>query len=218
MIQTAKKMEALQPMLEYAVVVDENGGCWTVLANNLRCRAQLAASCLVRPERNDMVLVSIDQAGRCYMLSILERPDHGNRPTTLSIEGQVNMEVNNGGLRVSAQDGIAFLTPERLSMTSEALEINALKGEASIESFSFLGRFFSGQIEKVKVIADALDAILKRSVQRLGSSYRYVEEHEEIQSASTRMLVDGTLAMQTKNTLHTAEGHIKMDAEQIHLG
>mgnify|MGYP000886246409 FL=1 len=32
------------------------------------------------------------------------------------------------------------------------------------------------------------------------------------------MLVDGTLTMETKNTLHTAEGHVKIDAEQIHLG
>jgi hypothetical protein len=32
------------------------------------------------------------------------------------------------------------------------------------------------------------------------------------------MLVEGTLTMQTQNTMHTAEGHIKIDAEQIHLG
>ncbi len=218
MKNVAKKIESFQPVLEYCLVVDEREGQWTIAANNARYEANLAASCLVKPEKNDIVLVSIDNEGCCYILSILERPDHKMRPTTLSLEGQVNLEVKNGGLRVSAHDGITFMTPEKLSMTSEDLEINALKGEVRIESFSFLGRIFNGQIEKVKVIADTLDSIFRRAVQRFVSSYRYIEEHEEIQSASTRMLVDGTLTMQTQNTVHTAEGHVKIDAEQIHLG
>lgn len=218
MKNAAKKIESLQPVLEYCLVVDEQEGQWTVTASNIQYMAKLATSCLVRPEKNDIVLVSIDQEGCCYILSILERPSYEKRPTTLSFEGQVNLDVHNGGLRVFAHDGITLMTPEKLSMTSEDLEINALNGEAKIESLSFLGRIFSGQIEKVKVIADSLDSIFRRAVQRFVSSYRYIEEHEEIQSASTRMLVDGTLTMQTQNTVHTAEGHIKLDAEQIHLG
>ncbi len=214
----AERIESIQPVLEYCIVTDEREGEWTVAINNVRYRAIVATSCLVGPEKNDIVLVSIDHEGRCYILSILERPDREKRPTTLSFEGQVNLNVHNGGLQVSARDGITFMTPEKLSMTSEDLEINALKGEARIESFSFLGRIFNGQIEKIKVIADTLDSIFRRAVQRFVSSYRYIEEHEEIQSASTRMLVDGTLTMQTKNTVHTAEGHVKIDAEQIHLG
>jgi len=218
MKNVAERVESIQPVLEYCLIVDEREGQWTVTANNARYRANVATSCLVRPEKNDIVLVSIDYEGCCYILSILERPDRDKRPTTLSLDGQVNLEVRNGGLKVSAHDGITFMTPEKLSMTSEDLEINALKGEVKIESFSFLGRIFNGQIEKIKVIADAVDSIFRRAVQRFVSSYRYIEEHEEIQSASTRMLVDGTLTMQTKNTVHTAEGHVKIDAEQIHLG
>jgi hypothetical protein len=218
MKNVAERIEPIQPVLECCIVTDEREGQWTVTANNARYKAITAISCLVRPEKNDIVLVSIDHEGRCFILSILERPDREKRPTTLSFEGQVNMEVHNGGLRVSALDGIAFMTPERLAMTSEDLEINALKGEARIEDFSFVGRIFNGQIEKIKVIADTLDSIFRRAVQRFVSSYRYIEEHEEIQSASTRMLVDGTLTMQTQNTVHTAEGHVKIDAEQIHLG
>jgi len=218
MKNTAERIEMIQPVLEYCLLMDEQEGRYVVASNNTKYNARVATSCLVKPEKGDIVLVSIDNEGFCYILSILERPDHKIMPTTLSVDGQVNLEVRNGGLRVLAQDGIAFVTPERLSMTSEDLEINALKAEAKIESFSFFGRIFSGQIEKVKVIADAVDSLFRRAVARFVSSYRYIEEHEEIQSASTRMLVDGTLTMQTQNTVHTAEGHVKIDAEQIHLG
>jgi len=218
MRNVAEKIEALQPFLEYCIVVCEQEGKWTVAANSGQYTAKAATSCLVKPEKGDIVLISVDHEGCCYILSILDRPEQKKMPTTLFFDGQVNLEVRNGELTVSAHDGINFMTPEKLVMTSEDLEINALKGKASIENFSFLGRIFDGKIEKIKVIADTLDSIFKRSVQRFVSSYRYVEEHEDIQSGSTRMIVDGTLTMQTKNTMHTAEGHVKIDAEQIHLG
>ena len=214
----AERIDPRETVLEYCIVVDEGEGKWTVATESSRYTAKKAVGCLVKPEKNDLVLVLIDQGGRSYILSVLERPDEEKKPTTLSFNGETNLEVRGGPLRVSAHDGITLMTPERLAMTSEELEINALKGEAKIESFSLLGRVFSGQIEKVKVIAHGVDTIFRRMVQRCISSYRYVEEHEEIQSASTRMIVDGTLTMQTKNTMHIAEGHVKIDAEQIHLG
>lgn len=218
MKNTAEKIESIQPVLEYCLVSDKSDGQWMVMSGNAVYRAKKAASCLVMPERDDVVLVSIDREGHCYILSILEKSDADTMQTNLSFEGEVNLDVKNGAFNVSAHRGIRFMTPEKLGMTSEVLEINAIKGEANIEHFTFLGRLFNGRIEKIKMIADSVDSIFRRAVQRLVSSYRYIEEHEEIQSASTRMLVEGTLTMQTKNTLHTAEGHVKIDAEQIHLG
>jgi hypothetical protein len=214
----AEKIESIQPVLEYCVVVERRDGQWTVATSSGRYAAKPAVSCLVRPEKNDIVLTSIDHEGCCYILSILKRPDQGKRPTTLSLEGSAGIEVSHGALRVFADDGIAFTTPEKLAMTSEDLEINALRGEASIERMTFLGGVFNGRIQKIKVIAHAMDSVVRRAVQRFVSSYRYVEEHEEIQSGSTRMIVDGTLTMQTKDTMHIAEGHVKIDAGQIHLG
>jgi hypothetical protein len=96
--------------------------------------------------------------------------------------------------------------------------MDAMEGEIRIRRLSFLGNIFTGRIEKIRLVADAVDSLCRRLVQKLVSSYRYIEEHEEIQSASTRILVDGTMTVQTKNTVHTTEGHIKLDAEQIHLG
>ncbi len=176
----AKTIEYLQPVLECCLVVNEKDGRWTVAAGKARYGASLALSCLVRPEINDTVLVSLDQGGSGHILSILERPDQKGMLTTLSLNGQVNLEVKNGALRVAAGDGIAFSTPQKLSMTSADLEINARQGKASIESFSFLAGIFYGQIEKVRIVADALDSIFRRAVQRFVSSYRYIEEHEEI--------------------------------------
>ena len=41
---------------------------------------------------------------------------------------------------------------------------------------------------------------------------------EEVQSGSTRYLVEDTLTMQAKNADHTAEEIVRINAEQVHLG
>ena len=107
---------------------------------------------------------------------------------------------------------------DAITLASKNSELAAQEGRVSIEKTSFFGNVVESNIARIRVIADALDSIIRRAVQRFTSSYRYVEEHEETQSASTRMIVDGTLTMHTKNTMHIAEGHVKIDAEQIHLG
>ena len=158
----------------------------------------------------DMVLVSIDEAGLSYILSILERPEQSRTGAEISLEGDVNFNVRNGAL--------SFTSENALSLSSPKFEVNAHQGTIRIDKTSFFGRFVENHIEKLRLVAESVDSIIKRAVQRFTSSYRYVEEHEEVKSASTRMIVDGTLTMHTKNTMHIAEGHVKIDAGQIHLG
>ncbi len=204
------KKEDRFPYLEYGMVRQATENGFVVITDSYEVEAEVAISCLVRPEPGDTVLLSMDDRGFSYILSILERPEERGKTTVLTFEGDVSVQVRKGGMQVATERDIRFATGE--------FELNAHDGKLCLDSLSFAGRVIKSQIERIKIIADAVDTIIKRTVQRLRTSYRYVEEHEEIQSASTRMLVDGTLTMQTKNTMHIAEGHIKIDAEQIHLG
>ena len=166
-------------------------------------------SCLVSPEKDDIVLVSRDDAGLSYILSILERAEKAQRRTELAFDGDLSLNVSGGSMSIAADQAI--------TLASKEFELAAHEGRVTIEKTSFFGNVVENNIARIRVIADSLDSIIHRAVQRFTSTYRYVEEHEEVQSASTRMIVDGTLTMQTKNTMHIAEGHVKIDAEQIHL-
>jgi hypothetical protein len=214
----AKIQEDVQPVLEYGLIAGNAEAGFTVIVAGESYEAAKAVSCLIHPESGDTVLLSFTATGRCYILSILERPGGELAPKTIAMSGQVNLQVRHGGLNFSAAETLSLTAGQKIAIAAEDLGIDARKGTVRIEEFSFLGRMFRSQVETVKHIADTVDTIVRRTVERLTSSYRYIAEHEEIQSASTRMLVEGTLTMQTQNTMHTAEGHIKIDAEQIHLG
>lgn len=212
----AEKIKSSEPALEYGIIEGQTENGCLVSASGDLLEADIAASCLLKPEPGDLVLLSVDGAGTAYVLSILERSNKTRNE--MIFNGDLSLEVREGNLDIKSGKNISLNSASGISTSSHALEISALEGTARISGLSFIGNVLNARIEKIKLVADAVDSILRRAVQRLTSSFRYIEEHEEIQSASTRMLVDGTLTMQTKNTMHTAEGHIKIDAEQIHLG
>jgi len=214
----AQKNQYAQPVLEYGVVASAREKTLLVFTDMGCQEAIAAAGCIIKPEKGDIVILSVDGTGKSYILSVLERTDSLHQETTLQFDGQVHLNVRGGGLRLTTDEALSFASREKMILASPQIEVDANEGTVSIEKMSFIGKIFQAQIEKIKIVADTIDSIYRRAVQRLTSSYRYIEEHEEIQSASTRMLVDGTLTMQTKNTMHIAEGHIKIDAEQIHLG
>lgn len=206
---TATRTELLQPVLEYGMVAAPCEGGFIVTSDSGIIEASVAVSCLVTPEVGDVVLFSLDGSGASYVLSILERPQRAQKSTELSFDGDLSIMVHGGRMSLASEDSLA--------LASKDFELTAGEARVTIEKASFFGRLVENNIEKIKVVADTMDSIIRRAVQRFTSSYRYVEEHEEIQSASTRMIVDGTLTMHTKNTMHIAEGHVKIDAEQIHL-
>jgi len=206
---TAKKTDVLQPALEYGVIAAPCEGGFIVTSDQGIINAGVAVSCLVTPEPGDVVLISTDESGCSYVLSILGRPQRAQKGTELSFEGDLSIMVHGGRMSLASEDSLA--------LASKDFELTASEARVTIEKASFFGRLVENNIERIRVVADTMDSIIRRAVQRFTSSYRYVEEHEEIQSASTRMIVDGTLTMHTKNTMHIAEGQIKIDAEQIHL-
>ncbi len=214
----AEKKQYAPPVLECGIVASARSKDFLVLTEGGCHEAVAAVGCVVRPEKDDVVLLSCGGEEQVYILSVLERPAGLQQETTLQFDGQVHLNVRGGGLRMTTDEALSFASGEKMIFASPKLEVDANEGTVRIESMSFFGKYLHSRIEKMRVVADAMDSVFRRVVQRMTSSYRYVEEHEEIQSASTRMLVDGTLTMQTKNTMHIAEGHIKIDAEQIHLG
>lgn len=103
-------------------------------------------------------------------------------------------------------------------MRSRDLSVHAHRGEASVESLSFLGGFLTARIQKLKMVGGTLETTVRRITQKAKSVFRTVEGHEEVRSDSARYTVSQTLHMRTGHSVHVAKGQMKLDADQIHLG
>lgn len=212
-----EKPEPLQPFLEYGTVLFWEGRLFSVQTSWGMIDAEQAVGCLVKPETGDIVLLSTDASGTSFILSVLRRTDL-EKETDLVFEGQVNLRVKDGGLSLASDETLNFASDEEVTCTSRKISIGADEGTATISKFSFFGTFFESQIQRIKHVADTVDTVYNRLNERLINTFRFVKEEEEIQTGSTRYLVEDTLTMHSKNALHMSEEIVSINAEQIHLG
>lgn len=218
MAEPASKLSDLAPSLQYGLVVADEDEHFVVHTAAGRAPAIQAVSCLVRPRNGDYVLLSTDPFANGFILSVLARENGAQTPTDILIDGPLNLHVKDGGISLTADRDMELAAKGELAWTSSRLSVHADEGQAHIGKLSFIGQFFQGQVQKIKLAADWVDQAFRQWTQRLGNSFRVVEEHEEVQSGSTRHLVDGTMTVHSKNAVHIAEEDVKIDAEQIHLG
>jgi len=201
--------EHVQPYLEYGIVVEE-GEILRVETSMGSYPALKAASCLLRPKQGDSVLTAFDGAGKCFILSVLMQNQTVGQVSEIVLEGDANLHIRRGGLTISADDEV--------SVVSDKLSLAARTGNAAFEECSFLGKSLFTEFGTIKTIAGKVENIFEQLTEKLIDAFRFVKDHEEVQTGSTRYLVDTNLTMHSKNAMHVAEEIVTINAGQVHLG
>ncbi len=204
-----KTKEDVQPYLEYGVVVEEDG-ILRVETSLGSYPALRAASCLVMPHSGDYVLTALDGDGSCFILSVLVRNHASRQANELVLEGDSTLRVSRGALTISADDEV--------SIASDKFSVAARTGNAAFEECSFLGKSLLARFGSMKTIAGKVENIFQQLTEKLIDAFRFVKDHEEVQTGSTRYLVETNLTMHSKNAMHVAEEIVTINAEQVHLG
>jgi hypothetical protein len=214
----ARHVEQPQPCLEYGQVMAGEAGRYTVQGTYGLVQAVAATGCLVQPMAGDRVLMATDGQEDAYILTVLKRAGSQAARTRLVFDGQVDMVVNGGGFSLAADNDLSLACREKMALASGKLSVHAGSGEAVIERMSLSAKVLYGQIRRIKMVANTVENTFRRLTQRLQDAFRFVEDHEEIQTGSTRYLVEDTLTMNARNAVHMAEEIVTINAEQVHLG
>ena len=211
------ELQESQPWLEYGKVVGYKDESIIVSLSNGYIQAERAISCVVRPEKDDTVLISMDAEGRCFILSVLVRAQESQK-TDLIFSGDVTIRAEQGRMNLLADRDITIGSDENLSLASGQFSLHARKGRVAVDKISVLSRVFQANIKGVKVVFASMEQIIGRLTQKLRNSFRFIKEHHEVQAGSARYLVDDMLSMHSKNALHMAEEIVTINGEQVHLG
>ncbi len=187
---------------------------YVVAVGQTRHDAEQAFGCLVKPEPGDKVLVSIGD--ETHILTILSRPEDSSQEIVFS--GPAAIKAPHGSLDIDSAHDVRLASHQSMTLSSGELNVNAAAAAMRVDRLSWCSRLVSGQAKQIRLVAESLDTVARRAVSRFVDAFRYVKRHDELQAKSSRMLVDETLTMHTGHTMHTAKGHVKIDAEQIHVG
>lgn len=200
----------------YAKVVSQVDTFYSVETESGLYRVRRALSCVVQPEVNDLVLVSLSSLGGGYILAVLER-EQGAK-TTLSFDADVDIKTDEGSLSIASKQGIDLASPEEINLVSSSLGISSSKAEINIGRLTFLGSFFEGSLETVKLLARTFDSITDRFFRRTKRSYRFVEDTDQVKTGSLNYIADKSLMLRGTFSQMTAKEDVHIDGERINIG
>lgn len=207
-----------------AQVSQETGRVLAILGDgSLRVRAasgdhaaRRAVSCLVTAEVGDVVLLACTPSEGTFILAVLSRET--DAPTTLAVPGDLAVRVPDGRLTLAASAGVDLLSAREVGVTAGAVRVHALEGSVVLQGLSFVGDVVRAEIDRIKLAAQAFDAVVERVTQKVQRSYRTVAETDQLRAERVDYRADKVMSLHAEHALVSADELVKIDAEQIHLG
>lgn len=202
-------------VFERGVITGKKNKFYSVSTSMGMVHAKRAYSCLIEPEIEDTVIISMTPEDECYVTAILDRGRA--RPAMLSFEDDVAIRTNGGNMRLEARSGVQIACPQSISLCSHEFEVAALEGDVSINRLSFVGELFQSNVGIIKIFARAIDLIVERFVSKANRSYRYVDGHEQIKAGSYECSAQNNLRFRGKVSQFSAEEDVIIDGKHVHL-
>jgi hypothetical protein len=212
----ARKHSYAKASQEYGKVLGQEDKFYSVETDSGLYRVMRAVSCVVQPEVNDLVLVSLSSLGGGYILAVLER-EQGAK-ATLSFDADVDIKTSEGTLSIASKQGIDLASPEDINLVSSRLGISSSQGEINISRLTFLGSFFEGSLETAKLLARTFDSITERFFRRTKRSYRFIEDTDQVKTGSLNYVADKSLMLRGTFSQMTAKDDVHIDAKRINIG
>lgn len=201
---------------EFAIIAaSRQDGTLIVQTHRGRYEARKAVSCLIDPQVGDRVLLAL-AADTAYILAVLER--HRQTALGMNFEGDVHLNVTQGRLKITAQQGIDLASASDVTTTAENININAVKGRFNIHDLFFQSGFLQAQVERVQWLGRFVDTLVDRVSLRAKRIYRTADEFEQVRTGRLDYLVKKLLSFRSRYTIMTAKEDVKVDGERIHIG
>ena len=175
--------------------------------------ASQAASCLLRPELDDKVLLSfIDN--EIYILAVLIK---ANNKSKLSLKGDVVFDTQ-GELSINSAKKLTLNSSEKIAQSAPG--IRALSSEHTIHAATFSANCTNMSLhsERVQAQVKELHGMFERVYQKADQVIRWVETIETLNIGNWVQNVKHTLNSRAQNQIITAKSDVKVDAQRIHMG
>jgi hypothetical protein len=178
--------------------------------------ARIAFSCIIRPEPGDRVLMSVAD-GTTWVTAITERIT--DPPTCcLWTEGDVSIVSVRGDVSLMAGRSINLDAADRTRIASPEIAMHAGVARFVLDELQQIGRKASYYVKQIRSVGDLVETFAEHVLTRTGRSSRFVEESDQLRAGDIDHRADDTLQMRAGTMLMSADGVVRVDAEQIHMG
>jgi len=191
MSNVARKLETRDDEVlgRRGTVVGKQGAGFRVAVDSGEILARKATGCLLEPIDDDVVLVG-SVGDDAWIVTVLQRDRECS--SEISVDGDLRLRTAHGKVAIVAQEGIDLISTGKTSVISTEIE--------------------------VKVVAKSLDQVVERFSQRSKRSFREVSDFDQVKAGTMHHKIEKTLRVHAGDAAITADGVVKMDGKQIHVG
>jgi len=212
----ARKHDNLSVFHELGTITNIQKDTYTVTTVSGTYTAHKAVSCLLVPTDGAKVLMLGDPEGKCYILAVLE---HGiEQKSSIRLDGDSEIVAQNGRLQIAAQEGIDLVSANDIGLMAPDLTVHSQRAEISIPQLFYAGTKMLAKISTIKIIASSLESTVRRVRQQLTSSFRSVEEMDQVKAGKIDYTAEKVMSLRGKYSLVTAKEDVKIDGKMIHMG
>jgi hypothetical protein len=188
-------------------VEDDEGVVWM-------CRR--AASCLLRPEQGDTVLLSGPDRFRVYLIAVLEQADIGK--SRIEAAGDITLGSPTGMVSIESAGNLSLRSGARLEMESAQWAVQADEGNCRVEQLHVTARSMDATVGRTRLVGKVLETVADRIVQMARNALRLVEEVDQSRVGHLDCKATQTVRIHGQHTMVTGKELVKVDASQIHMG
>ena len=182
-------------------VEDERGHTWL-------CRR--AASCLLKPEAGDTVLLSGPDRLRVYLIAVIEQADAS--ASRIEAAGHLTLaSTGEGRVSITSATELQLESGDRLTLKAE-------RGECELGQLQFNARSADAAVGHLRLVGKVFETMADRIVQMARNALRLVDDTERVRVGHLDQEATHTLRMHACRTVVTAKEVVKVDAGQIQLG
>jgi hypothetical protein len=198
----------IAPHYRVAVGADDQGGL-----------AKRATGCLVEPQLGDRVLLAEHAEGR-HVLTVLERGAAKGPAgaTRIAVEGDLDICSHAGRLQLQAPEGVRAATAGDAEVVAKDLRLTAQRGTLVVGTLHYVGEELRSQLGRIQSVADSVESVAQRVVQRADRVYRFIAEAEQVRARYLEWAADVAVNIKSKTTIMRSSELTKIDGQQIHLG
>jgi len=208
--------DAVIPVQLLGTVSQElDNGMFLVECEGQAWRCRRAASCLLKPETGDTVLLAGDST-RVFLLAVIEQAD----ATMAHIEmpGDVLLSAAQGNITVHSARQMCLQGENGLTMQTDQLALRARQGDCVVDEMQYSGHELKGTVGVVRLIGQLCETVFDRVMQISRSVFRMVEQTDQARVGHLDYEAEEVARVHAKTTIVTGEKLAKIDAAQIHVG
>ena len=163
-----------------------------------QCRR--AASCLLRPEAGDTVLIAGPDRYHVYLIAVIDQANPG--AARIEADGDLTLAAPAGGVRVE----------------SARFALDTAEADCRVDRVRYTGAVVEAMAARIRVVGQLCESVMDRLVHLSRSAFRLVEQTEQVRAGRIDYEAEGLARVHARQTVVTAQAVVKVDGQQIHMG